>query len=405
MPLGGRFPRPILRFGKGTSIYPFEGLSIGLKPYIGVKKVRIGVLYDEKIEKETNKFIDNLIEGYRMFKGFEELFDVKTEVSYKKFINLEEARDTGVPELVDNDIIIATVPDNILRYEDEDYYIPLKQDISLLGKPSQMIRYTTIKWKSENPYILFNFAINILAKVGGIPWTLEEELASEAVIGIDIYANFLSITLFYNPKDPKIIWSYIFNPHVEIAPSLKEPIIESLEKLYEYSKKPLKSIVFHRDGVAHWSEIKAIREAIDEAKKNNMVEEDFFYSVLEIRKRIVPRLLRMSENRIYNPEKGFYSWLQNETILLSTTGFPERPLPEYQGLIRPIIVNRVDTSDWDKELLTQVRDVYWLSQLHWGSAFTTPRIPITTLYSHKICTFLSQGVFPPEEYQNKLWFL
>ena len=405
MPLGGRFPRPILRFGKGTSIYPFEGLNMGLGPYRKKKHIRIGFLYDKRIEKEVKKFIERLFNGYKKFRGFTKIFDTYIEIKTISFKNFKEARDEGVPDLINTDIIIATVPDEVLKYEDEDYYVPLKQDISLLGKPSQMIRYSTIRWKSDNPYVIFNFAINIYAKSGGIPWTLEEELTSEAVIGIDVYANFLALTLLHRPKDPTILWSYTFNPHVEIAPSLKEPILELLEKLYQINRKPIRKIIFHRDGIAHWSEIKMVREALDEAKRHGYIEEKCFYSIIEVRKRIVPRLIRVSKNKVYNPEKGVYTWLQKEAVLVSTTGFPERPIPEYSGLIKPVLINRVDTSDWDKPLLEQARDIYWLAQLHWGSAFTTPRIPITTLYSHKICRFLSQGVYPPEEYQNTLWFL
>ena len=405
MPIGGRFPRPVLRFKEGTSIYPFEGLSIGLKPVKEKKRIKLGVLYNHKLRRETEKFLDNLINGYKNFQGMQKLFNTEIELEKIGFKDLNEARDKGVPSLLSTDTIVATIPDNILRYEDEDYYVPLKQDISLLGIPSQMVRYSTIKWKSENIYVLFNLAINIYSKAGGMPWSLDENLSSEAVIGIDVYANFLSVTLFQNPKTPSITWSYTLNPHVEIAPSIKEPVLDLLEKAYNTKNKPLSSIILHRDGVAHWSEIDAIREALQEAKKIGYVEKDLFYSVLEIRKRTVPRLVRFANKRMYNPEKGVYTWIQKEAVLLVTTGYPERPLPEYTGLIRPILVTRVDTSDWEKELLTQVRDVYWLSQLHWGSAFTTPRIPITTLYAHKICRFLSIGVYPPEEYQHRLWFL
>ena len=164
-------------------------------------------------------------------------------------------------------------------------------------------------------------------------------------------------------------------------------------------------LVVHRDGRAHWVEVEALRDAISTARDLGLVAGVPFYALLEVRKRVVPRILKALGSKWVNPDKGVYVQLDPYTMLLATTGFPERRLITSTGLVRPVAVSLVDTSDWEALLLDLARDVYWLSQLHWGSAFVTPRLPVTTLYSHKISRFLSLGVHPPEEYRDKLWFL
>jgi len=55
-----------------------------------------------------------------------------------------------------------------------------------------------------------------------------------------------------------------------------------------------------------------------------------------------------------------------------------------------------------KEIL---KEVYWLSELHWASGFRSSKHPISTLYAHRIVQFVASGVEPPVEYKGKAWFL
>ena len=248
-------------------------------------------------------------------------------------------------------------------------------------------------------------ALNVYGKAGGVAWGLAEPLHSDVVVGVDVAGSYAVATVLTDSGDPRVEWIYEFNPEVEVAAVLEPLIYSALRAASRDRGGPLSSVVVHRDGRAHWLEVEAFRRAVARAKAEGMLEEDAFYALVEVRKRVTARMFKEREGRLLNPDKGVYVWLDKETLLVATTGAPERPHPAFSGLVRPVALSLVNSSHWEKSLLDLARDVYWLAQLHWGSAFVTPRLPITTLYAHKIAHLLSLGAYPPPEYRGKLWFL
>ena len=90
---------------------------------------------------------------------------------------------------------------------------------------------------------------------------------------------------------------------------------------------------------------------------------------------------------------------------MATVGFPDHPLLSDYGISRPLVVEVVETSNWDRDPKPFIRDVYWLAQLNWASGLLPTKLPITTLYAHRIVSFWRAGVNPSINLKSKLWFL
>ena len=302
------------------------------------------------------------------------------------------------------DVTVYAVPDETYVPEDRDYYIPLKQLTASAGELTQMINYSTLQRGSRNPYILFNLALNIYGKAGGKAWGIAGKLEGDVHIGVDIAGNYAVAALLTDPGRPEVTWEYEANPAVEVAEVL-DTLIYRIAAENEEKFRHASNIVVYRDGAAHWSEVEKLRDAFTRLKMDGIIPQEAGYSLVEVRKRIAPRIYRAAGDKILNPIKGTYLLLGKNTAIVATSGAPERPLPSLSGLVRPLALRLVDTSNWETDILSLARNVYWLAQLHWGSAFTTPRLPITTLYAHKIARFLSIGAYPHQNLKNKLWFL
>jgi len=402
--LGGRFSRPVLKFKNGTSIYPFEGLALGLKPLKGPNKIHVKILSEKRVKGILERFIENVVGGFRNYPGLEELFHVSVETDYMLAEDIKKVEDE-IPNLLGCSVAVVALPDKIKLPDMEDYYLPLKREISLLSIPSQMVEYSTLKNHAENRYVAFNFALNLYGKAGGIAWGLAEKIGNFAFIGIDVAGGFTSASLLANPLDPVIAWHVEYNPSVEVSVSLENTIYPILEKAAKSLGGKMNGFIVHRDGRTHWSEIEAVRRIYYSAIQNGLLVPDSFYALLEVRKKVTPRIIRSVGGKFYNPEKGVYAILDDKSVLLATTGYPERGIPLYHGLVRPILINLADTSDWEISVREHSKLIYWFSQLHWGSAFYSPKLPITTLYAHRICQFVSMGVFPEEDRKTSLWFL
>lgn len=397
----GILPRPVLAFRKGTSIHPFKALGSGFCPLTEMRKLTVKFCSAAKVSGEMKDLAKALDGGYGLYRGFSWTFCTDFEYYFEEVAGEDELEKIS-PEGAD--VTVYAVPDESYVPEDRDYYIPLKQLTAGAGEPTQMVNYSTLRRASRNPYILFNLALNIYGKAGGKAWGIAGGLEGEVHVGVDVAGNYAVATLLTDTSRPDVTWEYEANPAVEIAESL-DMLMYRIAVENEEKFRHARDIVVYRDGAAHWSEVKRLRGVFARLKMEGIVPPEAGYSLVEVRKRIAPRIYRVAGDKILNPIKGTYLLLGKNTAIVATSGAPERPLPSLSGLVRPLAIRLVDTSNWETGILSLARNVYWLAQLHWGSAFTTPRLPITTLYAHKIARFLSIGAYPHQNLKDKLWFL
>ncbi|HDI74602.1 MAG TPA: hypothetical protein ENF55_01460, partial [Thermoprotei archaeon] len=240
-----------------------------------------------------------------------------------------------------------------------------------------MINFTTCRNLRRSPVVLYNIALNLYAKTGGVPWILADPLEPDTVIGLDTGGGAAAATLLHNWKNLEFTWSTEVNPSVREVVSMQTLLANLLENL----SKPLHKIVFHKEGLFHETEIQLLRKLVEDWKTQGILQEDTEYTVLEIKKRCVPRILREQGAKYYNPAKGTCLLLDKYKALVATI---ERPLT-YTAPVKPLVVEVADTNNWDTVNITQLaKQVYWLSELHWGSGIFTSKHPISTLYAHRI---------------------
>ena len=272
--------------------------------------------------------------------------------------------------------------------------MPLKRVLASRGIPSQMVEESTCKHLRHNSYVLFNLALSLYSKAGGTPWVLAEPLYFDCIIGFDVGGGGVVATV---SQGAPLTFNWVIED--QSREGLVKAIVECL-RMARMSEK----IAFHKDGPLHDWELEALRASIDEAKRLKILDEPL-WCAFEVKSRFTPRILSSSGLSMYNPEKGVYVQLDKFKAIVATTGFPERPLSPAQSPVRPIMVEAVDGSWWDFDFTKALTDIYWLSELHWASGFTSTRLPISTLYAKRMCSFWRAGVKPSEKLHGRLWFL
>ncbi len=397
---GGVFSRPVLRFGSGTSIFPYEGFKLGFGPFSGPDAVRLCFICPRGMYSYSRVLMDNLIYGVRGFGGLTGWFGCRVgDVEY--FFESYDRYADVIDSIEDVDVAIVAVPDENYPGFEEDPYVPIKQALALRGIPSQMVTYSTIRRLAGKSYVLFNLALSIYCKAGGIPWVLGDRLLGDAYIGLDTVGNNVVVTVFVFDGGIFFDWRFEFNPGVEVIYSIRNVLTLALDVIHRHAGR-VNLIVVHRDGSTFDVELEAVRDVMDSAVDEGVASNWVF---VEVKKRAVPRVTRRVGRRVTNPEKGTFYVLDKYRYLVVTSGFPEHPYIDVSGLVRPVVVELAEASNWEVSMYDIARDVYWLSELHWASAFASTRLPITTLYAHRICSFLRLGVSPSEEYYSRLWFL
>ena len=398
MPRGGVFPRPVLRFRRGTAVSPREGLVL-FGPLKGPGRIRVALAGEAGLLPRVERLWRNLVEGAKGYPPMVRLLGVEAEAYSIRGEELEKAlRDAAS---TGPDVVVVGIREDVP--EDMDMYVRAKQVLAELGVPSQMVVRSTLERLYGNRYVLFNLAVNIYAKAGGIAWGLADPMGWDAYLGLDVGGGVLSATLLVNPASPSIYWSTFPVLDVEYTGSVGDAVRWGLRAAGEALGRRVRSIMVLRDGRAHWGEVEALRDSLAEAAAEGDLEEGYSYCMVEVRKRVIPVLVRRMGGYVTNPEKGAYLEMGADEYVVATTGWPERRAA--YGTVRPIVVARVDTDNWERRFAEAAREVYWLSSLHWGSMFTSPRTPIVTLYSHRISSFFRLGVYPDPERMGGLWFL
>ena len=413
MKFWGILPQPILRFRNGTATNPFNGYKMNLGPYKTLDEIRCVAFVNVKVNSDFSQFIDNFINGHRGYPGFPKQFDisVKYPIDIIQFSTINELTDIVESDNFEEkyDIAIVTVPEKMFLNPENDYYISPKRLFAKIGLPSQMVATSSVKYGANNPYLLFNFGLSVFTKAGGLPWTLHEHLSSDLFVGVDLSImknkSFLGITLLSQYPDLNIMWFLeentgfleVINPDV-----FKKKLQDALEYLVNESDLNINTITFHRDGTFFDSDILTIRSVIKSISEK--LSKTINYQLIEIKKSGVPKHYTRLLEKYGVPEKGFYFRLDKYTYLLTTAGYPDIMPFTPSGYVNPLKITIVD-SNYQPKILTTLRDILSLTELHFASGFRPPKLPITTLYAHRVAQFATAGVIPKKYLNTRLWFL
>lgn len=421
----------------------------------------------------------------RSFRGFRKEFRVPFEMP---------GREDGVPNCETDEEYLAAAETVVERWtasdgdpsrialvvfpfdqedsmQDSDYskelYPRLKQRFIQAGLPSQMIDRSTleiIEFKDGRPgkeaelflgkqsyfgHVLWNLALNIYAKLGGRPWTLQRELDNvNCLIGLSFTVN------TSNPDRPMYVGvANIFDEFgewVDITPDQRRLNDEDLRAWYasrywfyhqeaassklpreftaEMVRKSLRmyksrrgrdplNIVIHKTGTIFQVEMEGVLRGIKAAGIPLPEITIGFVSVIQ------DHGFRMYGESDPDPRdnsvvrRGVMCVLQPDRALLATTGRTERsghflgtpkpleirverPSPEVLETVGLDRINQYSVGQLCEQLMA-------LTQLHWGSMRREIKLPVTVLYSQRVAALSARADIAalPEGRIHRLWFI
>lgn len=302
------------------------------------------------------------------------------------------------------DIILAILPDEIIRMDDEsfdekDTYSHLKIVATHNNYRSQVVTESTITGKDSrgNPkyrWALGNIILGILAKIGNIPYILAKPLDfTDCIVGLDIGRKKKSrnagtinavatVRIYQNTGE---FLKYSINDSIIEGETIPKNILQSLFPIKEFQNK---RVIIHRDGLFRGDEKTDLQNWAEQIGST-------FYLV-EVTKSGCPRIYRSPNGEdILRPDKGdgFY-FSEQEAILVSS-------LPPFQeSTPNPL---RIKT-DGKLHIQHAIQSVLALTMLHYGSLHQ-PRLPVTLHYSDKIAGMVLDGIKPSKMEGSALFWL
>jgi len=272
-------------------------------------------------------------------------------------------------------------------------YDELKDCLNKYQVPSQGIKEWNCNkdnFDDEKLYhsILENTVAGLIGKCGGIPWILNNKLSADFYLGLDS-----------GGPEKQRSWScaYVFDGYGEKIhqreaeyygkeglPSsiFKKLIIESIEEKFERTKQQVQNLIIHRDGFLPKEEKKGLEAAINELRLHDVLTPDFYCVVVNIRKTSNFRIFSEINGKIRNPIIGTYKILDDRRAILVNTGFPVLA----QSTAKPLLIEALSICG-EYNIVNIVKDIFYLSELNWGSPTTGFKMPITIYYAEKMIEF------------------
>lgn len=299
------------------------------------------------------------------------------------------------------DSIVVVQPkkhNDFSKVDNNEFYNDIKKTIGNQGISSQMVSSGVAKPESSSDFkaregALNNICVALVAKCGGIPFTVENEMPNDTdmFIGIDVAKDYsretgttqlsmagAGVAVF---SDGTIISTKTTRAQMgeKIESGNLKDIVRECVNSYKVEKneKPSK-ISIHRDG---W-----MNEDTSEVLEylNRM---DIEYNIIEVRKTPSERILKFRDSP-RKPDQGVSLINKNaDECTLITWGYPESENTNI-GTPRPITVSVIDGDDNIEKI---AKEVYLLSNSHYGSYRSSLRTPITTEYADRISGRATDG--------------
>lgn len=288
-------------------------------------------------------------------------------------------------------------------------YYKLKEELLKYKVTSQVISedsVTDISFK----YYLANIATALLAKIGGIPWTLEQQDREELIIGVgayrpsDLEETYLgSAFCFSNSGNFKGFESFTSNDLVKLGGSFQNAIQNFREEHADIER-----VVLHFYKKLSRKEEAILREALDELKLDIPLIICTIYTS-GARDMVLTDLAHKGNL----PVSG--TWIksgENEYLLCNNNRFG-RATEKVKAFPFPLKVQIEQPSELntDKELEQDdieelLRQIYQFSRLNWKSV-TIKDIPVTIAYPEMVAEKFPyfEGDTIPSFGKKNFWFL
>lgn len=318
----------------------------------------------------------------------------------------------------DVDVVLAYVPKTSRYFSNTPYY-RLKAILASQGFSSQMIT----EWTFENlKWSYLNLASAIFSKAGCIPWVLESEMRNiDMILGISIsnvvsYRNRAGLRPRYvgyvNVFDNHGGWMFIEGTATlyekgQSADQLKELLTKAIERFKAKKKFSPKSIALHYYKKFGNEEIETTRKILDELIGEYSVA---FISIDD------SHPLRLYDLKVDDGSfpRGYYAYLNQNEILLSTTGFTTLAA---KRMGTPKLLH-VRAKQYPSEFITIdeiALQVFSLTKIDWATVTPLVREPVTLQFSKEVSYLTAaiseqewQSIIRPEVnviLNTKPWFI
>jgi hypothetical protein len=405
----GVFRLPKLRFGNGGLLDPAQMLNrndwrtakeTSLKGFGWFRPAFIGsilAVFPKGCEQPFTEFYDDL----------RELAAQWDEKLPAKYTSLETSDYLDILPNIESHQARFHVAIVIMRDRDEEIYRRIKGALRI---PSQFALLRTIEGRrkhfdkrKETHYhnVLENILSGILGKSGAIPWVMADPLTCDCFLGID------------SGGAESRIWSYAYvfdstgasigsergqafqNESIEKG-RFKNSIIQSLSNYPKRSgsSKGPNRITIHRDGRFTRSEKEGLLEALEMLKSNGQLEHMPSVAVVDVKKGHTLRIFEKGQGGFKNPFIGSHFILDDRRAVVNTTG---TPVLSEQGTAAPLLLE-METIFGKFDIQDIAKDLFYLSELNWGSPKMDTKMPITIRFAEKRIFYADKGI----EYADQL---
>jgi len=407
----------LMAFGGGkTSV----NAAMGMREFGPFKKIenanKIKLLFIYQNRDDANNLYLYLRNGLKHFPGLLSYTGIPVSLPDHKGLKYNDA--ASLPKELE-DFLLKEYPDVIYpetlaivigpfkKYESDEeeseVYYNIKKLLLDKGISSQFINSSTIK-DSNFHYALPNIAVAILAKLGGIPWKLENKKYNELVIGFNIMRchddTFLGSAVFFD-NEGKLGMVRGF-PHAD-----SKGLIQHLKKaILEYSKDfgDPDRLVIHYYKPPREKELRNIEFLLKD--EMNLPTP---FAVVEVNdSKTKMEICFDTECRMGMPESGTYVRVgrRNEYLLFNNNRYQKDTVRRIEEeLPIKVKISFADTGGFHhRELITQV---YEFSRIYWKGLKQQSQ-PVTSKYSKLIADYSSKfgGKIPDNLVAQKSpWFL
>lgn len=364
------------------------------------KKISIAVICPMYMKGSTEEFLLKLKLQLKELMYIPDVeFDIN-ETESDKLFDYKKVVDGKINDFTKSsvDLVIVIVTENMkmLPINNSPYYY-CKAKFLGRGISTQEIRIESIR--HINQHILNNITLNIYAKIGGTPWTIEtiDGIKEEYIIGISSsvdfeknkvigYANVFDYTGTYCVGDTTSICDG--DSYYE---SFKEVIKNQVKKILDSGKKKLRLIFHLFKSPANDTEIAALKEMIEEFK-----EIDIDYCFVKVSYYHNYRIFdNEGKNNVKSGRCIYIS--QNQALITFTKNIPAH-----------IVIDKRSTF---KDLYYICKQLYYFSHLS-VRGFKPSYKPVTILYPRLMMNLLvklkeipSWDLDSIKSIGDKLWFV
>lgn len=412
-----------LVFGKnGVCVSPEDGLK-EFGPYKPSKSNKIQLFYIfHRDDLEAVYRLDNYFRnGLKSFKGLQEYahlmtysepgFSIQLLTKTEPVIELETA--LYMREFKPDVQYMAIYLSPIGRFEkDKDlrrYYFDIKECLLKRGIASQVIDPKTVMERgTDYVYSLPNLSVNMLAKLGGVPWSLRTSERKELVVGVGAFKSrstgvqYIGSSFCFDNRGKFSRFDCFLKNELDL---LVGSIVNSVREYVKVNNK-IERLIIHFYKKMSFRELRPIEDAL---KNMGLSIPVFIVSINKTESRDIVAFDYYDPDLM--PLSGTYLSIDtNRFILFNNTRYAADPLSVVESYPFPVKLS-IDCSDnklledykTTQELINQV---YQFSRLYWKS-IKQQNLPITIKYPEILArmapNFASEEI--PVYGKNSLWFL